>query len=359
MQGSPQQTAQRLPIIPPAGATAVDSRPRPPTPLHADSMQSAAPPWVATARQQAGVIGRHQLLAQGGSHALWRQRVGSGRWRRPLDGVAVIPELDEGVVTRAWVAWLGVGGRGVVSHLTAVALHGWPAPSEPAAHVTLPRGASCRTGRQGVVCFHTSAVPATSRSVIRGLPVTDRARTLADCLTLLPGAATVDALAITDAALAGDPSLAPLVASALRGRPGGRRGRLLLELADTGAESAAETRCRYLLVSAGLPAPETQLNIFSGDRFVCRADLGYRHLSIVIFIDSWQHHRSRQAFEHDRQQRAQLMAMGLVVLVVTAAELLASPERFIDQVRHLLEGGDSATPVEAGSPGLPRPQPPG
>lgn len=308
---------------------------------------------MATARQQAGVIGRQQLLAQGGSHALWRQRVGSGRWRRPLDGVAVIPELDEGVVTRAWVAWVGVGGRGIVSHLTAAALHGWPAPSEPAAHVTLPRGASCHTGSQGVVCVHTSSVPATSRSVIRGLPVTDRARTLVDCLTLLPGAATVDALAITDAALAGDPGLAPLVAAALRGRPGGRRGRLLLRLADTGAESAAETRCRYLLVSAGLPAPETQLNIFSGDRFICRADLGYRDLSIVIFIDSWQHHRSRQSFEHDRQQRSQLTAMGFIVLVVTAAELVTAPERFLDQVRQLLEGGASVTPVGATRPPLP------
>ncbi len=70
------------------------------------------------------------------------------------------------------------------------------------------------------------------------------------------------------------------------GHPGVRGLRQLgrtLQLVDAGAESPYESRTRLLLVRAGLPAPETQIEVSDGSgRVFARLDMGWRRWRVAV-----------------------------------------------------------------------------
>ncbi|WP_256991129.1 hypothetical protein [Rhodococcus sp. 06-235-1A] len=76
-------------------------------------------------------------------------------------------------------------------------------------------------------------------------------------------------------------------------RPGTRGIRRLfdaLDVVDCGAESPQKTRTRLLLVEAGLPKPETQIEIRdSSGRFVARIDLGWRRWQVGVEYEGVHH----------------------------------------------------------------------
>jgi hypothetical protein len=113
---------------------------------------------------------------------------------------------------------------------------------------------------------------------VRGMRVTTAARTAFDIGCGLPVAKAVP---ILDALLnATGVKLADVITLAdrhSRGR-GIRRLRAALELVDGGAESPQETRVRLLLVGAGLPTPETQIE-FRDLRI--RVDMGWREWEVA------------------------------------------------------------------------------
>jgi hypothetical protein len=73
-------------------------------------------------------------------------------------------------------------------------------------------------------------------------------------------------------------------------------------------ESNPEKRIAELLVRAGLPAPTAQHWVrVRGKRY--RVDLCYPEAKIAIEYDSWEHHRGRQAFDHDRVRGNDLVVL--------------------------------------------------
>jgi hypothetical protein len=126
------------------------------------------------------------------------------------------------------------------------------------------------------------------------------------------------------------------LADAKPGSRGVRRLRSALRLVDGGAESPQESRVRLLLVSAGLPPPETQIEFV--DEFGVariRVDMGWREWKVAVEYDGVQHWADRYQRSWDIDRIAMLEAMGWAVVRISA-EMLSRPEVIIERVRRTL-----------------------
>lgn len=113
--------------------------------------------------------------------------------------------------------------------------------------------------------------------------------------------------------------------------PGGRgvsRLRGTLELVDGGAESPPESRLRLLIVDAGLPPPETQIEF--RDLHI-RVDMGWREWKVAVEYDGVQHWSDRRQRAWDLERIAQLEAAGWVVVRV-GADMMSRPRVIVERV---------------------------
>jgi hypothetical protein len=143
----------------------------------------------------------------------------------------------------------------VFSHESAALAWGVPLWMTPTTtHVLQRSGASSRSARDVV---RRRGLPE-GWVEVGGLPVTDLARTVVDCVTTMH---PLGGLVVADWALAHGLDRDE-AAQLLRGRRRGtRRARLVLDLADGRADPPWETWLRYLALRAGLPRPQTQLRV--------------------------------------------------------------------------------------------------
>ena len=94
-----------------------------------------------------------------------------------------------------------------------------------------------------------------------------------------------------------------------------------------------ETRLRWLLIEAGLPSPEVQVDLRDHEgRFVGRADLYYPRSRLVIEYDGANH--GDRLVADDRRQNL-LVDAGFRLLRFTAADVYKRSETVIAQVRRL------------------------
>jgi predicted transcriptional regulator of viral defense system len=84
-----------------------------------------------------------------------------------------------------------------LSHASAAAVHGLPAPATGRAWLTVGAGHGARTHYDAVLRQEVATFPPDHMQQVRGWPVTTAGRTVADCLRHLPASAGV---AVADAA---------------------------------------------------------------------------------------------------------------------------------------------------------------
>jgi very-short-patch-repair endonuclease len=173
----------------------------------------------------------------------------------------------------------------------------------------------------------------------RGMPATSPLRTVADLGSRLP---LIEAVVAVDMALhkrlvhADD--LRAYVA-AHPGRKGIARLRRVAVLAEPRAESAMETRLRLLLVRAGLPRPEAQVQLHDDrGRFLGRPDLYYPAQRLCLEYDGGTH---RNSLIQDNRRQNGLLNAGFRLLRFTAADLREGPESIVSLVRAELLAGPS------------------
>lgn len=118
------------------------------------------------------------------------------------------------------------------------------------------------------------------------------------------------------------------------GGRGSRKRRLAVDFADERSESPRESELRVLLTQAGLPVPESNVEIFNGGRFVARVDLLYREHRLVIEYDG-DHHRDPRQWSRDQSRRAELESLGYRMTVVTARDF-DDPPALVARIRRLL-----------------------
>ncbi|NHI16169.1 hypothetical protein [Microbacterium excoecariae] len=286
--------------------------------------------------------------------------VGRGRLRgsdlaRPFHGVralapaAVAPADPDPDPATARVARLAhayaplLGADRFISHGSAAALWGAPVPLHGSDLDVAVFGDGAVPRGRGVRGHRVRAGWATLRDV-DGLPATSPASTWA----MLGHLGVADLVAVGDYFCrvwrAGHrrptPGRAPLTTPAqlesaldVGRRVGAARLREALAHIRVDSWSPRESLTRYLLVSAGLPEPELNVDIYASDgAFLACLDMAYPAWKFAI-----EYHGALHAaqFAHDVERVERLRAERWLVLQVTA-ELVARPGRLADRVRAAL-----------------------
>jgi hypothetical protein len=225
-----------------------------------------------------GLLRRGTLLAAGFGRDEIDRLVRAGRLVGIRPGVYRLPGDAEPTRTelhriRAQAAAPELAADAVYGGVTAAVLLGLPLWRVPLGRLHVfrdrPGGGRIRPGT------HVHAVPLPDRDVVDvgGLRVTSVARTAVDLARTLT---TEQALVTLDAALhryvGRDPTLPPPpgavdpaqlddVLGRFAGRRGAPRARRAMDLVDERTESPGESRSRFHLHAAGLPAPMTQWEV--------------------------------------------------------------------------------------------------
>lgn len=270
-------------------------------------------------------------------------RVRRGEWVRIRRGVCMDAGADatdprRTALARTLGAHACLGGTHVLSHTSAALVAGLPLRTPPThVHVTQPWRP--RSAIADDVVRHVRPLPPEHVSTLRGIPATTLARTLADCATALPA---LDGLVLMDAGMhLGVPrSEVEAIVDDLVGRRGVVRARAVLEAADDGAESPGETWTRWVLLRAGLPAPETQLEVETrlGPRW---ADLGWREWRLLLEYDGRQKYGDGDAVADallaERRRQEALEEEGWRVVRVLKEDLRSAHD-LVTRVMRLVPG---------------------
>jgi hypothetical protein len=269
------------------------------------------------AARQHTLIARTQCLALGMSDDAIRHRLRSGRWTRVHQGVYAVGHAPLTPQGRAMAAVLAGGPGTLLSHRSAASLwalqphHGGPV------HITSARK---HRGRPGIV-HHWTRHPPQARNR-QGIPVTELARTLVDL-----------------ADVAGHDELEQAIRAAERLhrfdrahlRPiDGRRGTRRLTTRRPFTRGHLERLFLRFVADAGLVPP--QMNVPFGPY---ELDALWREAGVVVEIDDWDTHGTREAFEADRARDRAVSVAGLRPVRVTHEDLTTGALALAAQFRAL------------------------
>jgi len=104
-----------------------------------------------------------------------------GRLEHVARGVYRIPVLPRSAHDDLAFAVAWARGRAVISHESALVLHGFSDVNPSVVHLTVPHDNHPRAQGSGPVRIHRRDLPAVDVMTVDGLPVTSVARTIADC----------------------------------------------------------------------------------------------------------------------------------------------------------------------------------
>ena len=260
------------------------------------------PVIVALAARQHGVVTTAQLLDAGVGRRSIARRVARGWLIQRFRGVYQVGPVPAARADEM-AAVLVCGEGAALSHQSAAAIWGFGRRAD-VVHVTVTRDVRSRPG------LRVHRALALDAAVRDGLPLTTPARTLRDLeRTLTRGAierareqAALLGLVVPDDAP--DPSF---------------------------TRSEAERRLKALCRAAGLPPPLTNARVAGYE-----VDAYWPAHRLIVEVDGFRFHSSRQAFERDRRKDAALTAAGNRVVRVTWSRLTDEPYSLSAQFGALL-----------------------
>jgi very-short-patch-repair endonuclease len=283
--------------------------------------------------RQHGVLATWQLKELRYSKDQIADRVAAGRLHRIHRGVYAVGYRRLSAKGRWLAAVLSCGPEAVLSHHAAVAL--WDLRPRRAGPVDVTVPGRRRRGQTGVRVHNVRALDVRDRVTADGIPVTSLHRALLDYAEVARPQQLRLALEAADRqGLLDARAIEELIARS----PGRRackplRG-ALSELSDSPwTQSELERRFLATIRDAGLREPHA--NVLVAGHLV---DFHWPAQRLVVEVDGYEFHRSRRAFESDRERDAALQLAGLRVLRVTHRRV-SQPQPLIDQLRGLLEAG--------------------
>lgn len=241
--------------------------------------------------------------------------------------------VEPNATNRAVAAWLWSGKQAVVAGNSAAALLGakWVDAQAPAELI------SDRKRPPPLIITRNETLLAGETVRVNGIPVTSPSRTAFD-LGRRPGlqiaVVRIDALARATGVTV---EAAEALIDLHRGARGIKQLRQVLTLVDAGAESPQETRTRLLVVAAGLPRPQTQIEVFNDwGRVLARIDMGWPEIKVGIEYDGSQHWTDSRIRTNDIDRAAELQRRGWILVRVSADLLRYRPDVVISRVRDAL-----------------------
>lgn len=262
-------------------------------------------------------------LADARRHGLDRWHLQGAAWRRVGPGTYQAATLEYTPESTILAASRRLPPEAAFSGLTAAWVHGLDVDGCNPVEITVaaPTTVSSRAG----MLVRRRALRKGDVVIIRGQRVTSAQRTLRDLCARLP---LTEAVALCDMAL----HRRLVKVSALNGTAALQK---VARHVEPKAESPMESRLRMLLVLAGLPRPEAQVEIRDEfDRFLGRPDLYYRKARLAIEYDGGVH-RDQLADDNRRQNR--LVDSGVRILRFTAGDIYGSPDLVVSMVRKALQ----------------------
>ena len=233
-------------------------------------------------------------------------------------------------------AVLACGEGALLSHRSAVALHELLGGGGAGIDVTVPgrRGVS----RPGLRVHRPACLSDADRAMVRGIPCTSVPRTLLDL-------AQVASPRILERACDQAEVLRVLDMNAVRellvrrkGHPGVRRLRAVLETGHLGESiprSALEERFLRLCRRSDLPPPEVNVWMTLGGEET-EVDFLWRRPRVVVEVDSFATHGTRQAFQRDHRRDQMLRLGGWEVVRFTWDDVTKDPEHVMEVVHATL-----------------------
>lgn len=277
------------------------------------------------------------------AHGITLKRLRAKDLSRPFHGTRARVALDR--TQRLRLLLDALPAHAFACGTTSALLWGLPLPSteeadaEARLHIGVPQSAT-RVRREGVIGHRLSLAQG---DVVRvdGIATLGPARLWVDVSRAL---SLPRFLALTDALISRRHPLATLdELAAAHARYIGSRGSTarerVLELADERAESPRESMVRLILIEAGLPAPECNVEIRDGHRFVARVDMLYRGARLIIEYDG-DHHRDPDQWSRDQIRRAELEALGYRYVTVTRRDF-DDPGALVRRIRRALVAASS------------------
>jgi hypothetical protein len=272
------------------------------------------------------------------AHGVARKRLRAKDLSSPFHGTRARGALVD--AERVRLLFDAVPAHAFICGTTAAALWRLPLPSVIEAGawavpcIGVPQRET-RVRRAGVV-GHRLAIDDGDIRFVNGVAVLSPARTWIDVSRALTPSRL---LALTDALISRRRPLASIAEltdmhERFRGGRGSRARERSLELADERAESPRESMLRLILIDAGLPAPECNVEIWNGSRFVARVDMIYRDLGLIIEYDG-DHHRDPDQWSRDQIRRAELEALGYRYTTVTRRDF-DDPVALVRRIRRLI-----------------------
>jgi hypothetical protein len=285
------------------------------------------PPDRVPAQLRDGPFTVEQARAAGVSPEQLRGR----RYRKLFRGVYVSAALQDTLELRCRAIRHVLPSDAVFSHFTAAELYDLPL-HDALVHVSASSPQRRPNPRAGVR-FHES-IPLTAVRTYHRLPVTTPERTFLD----LAGQVNLVELVILGDAmlrpgLATRESLREAVAAAAR-RRGVCRAREALAFIRNGVDSPMETRLRLLLVFAGLPCPEINVDLYDEyGHWFSRPDLSYPELKLGMEYEGDTHRTDKRQWRADMTRHEVLHDLGWTVLRFHADDVLLRPHATVERVR--------------------------
>jgi very-short-patch-repair endonuclease len=258
-------------------------------------------------------------------------RISRGRLHRVHQGIYAVGHT----ILTDWGRWmaavLAAGHGAVLSHTAAAALWGMRPWRDRRIHVT----ATAQRKRPGIQ-IHRSRLPADEVTVEDGIPVTTPARTLFDLAAVV--SPEQFRRAVKEAGvkrLWGPLSLADLLERHRR-RPGAAVIRAVIATPCRGVtRNDVEEALATLIRRARLPHPLFNVPLKLWSRFI-EPDCMWPEQRVIVEVDGYETHGTRDSFESDRARDRALTATGWHVVRVTWRQLRAEPEAIVRDLRALL-----------------------
>jgi hypothetical protein len=222
------------------------------------------------------------------------------------------------------------------SYHSAAELYGLPVPNTSQVHVSVFTKDD-RRRRDGIV---SHVAPPQKLRVVRGIEVPVPTQLFIDLAAHL---GLVDLVVLGDAMVRrklATPEELVAACAAWEGRHA-RAARRAAGYVRAKVDSPMESRLRMLIVLAGLPEPEVNLELRDDfGNLVCKPDLSYPHLKIAIEYDGQQHREDLEQWNWDVERLDWLDRNKWKVVPVISKSIYRHPDRTLDRiVRTLKERG--------------------
>ncbi len=291
---------------------------------------------AALSAKQFGLMTHAQAISAGLSRTALARLVETKVWERVRPRVFRRSAANQTEEQELVAICLWLGESTVVSHRSAARLLGLKLERK-LPEVTVARAAW--TDAPGLICHRSDDLDEDDKKLVRGISVTNGARTIIDLASGLDEQSL--AIAVEEGWRLGiSPAWVQKRLKAL-GKRGRRTGRLAQILEDCGTrekplESALEVRMWRLLQTGKLPPPKGGYEFSDDHGQPGRIDLAYPEQDLAIECDGFETHGTREAFENDRVRATRLAALGWRIFPVTWRQLDEHPADVLKRLREAL-----------------------